>query len=250
MGTGIETIRAPSGPEPRTDRTRGASVALPDPTLTTWPTRAAARGVVLALHGGAARGLREVDRRSLSWRRCRAMLQAVHGALNDAGLDVWLLRYRYKGWNQGLADLPSPVRDVQWALGEVRRVHGQVPVVLLGHSMGARAAVAVADDPAVAGVVGLAPWWPPGEPVHPLANRHVVAAHGRRDRITSYRQTASFLLRASEVAASARLHDMGEVGHYMLRRRDAWNAFVVDGSLLVLGGAASSPVGWHDDRDG
>ena len=37
-----------------------------------------------------------------------------------------------------------------------------MPVVLLGHSMGGRTAVAVADDPSVVGVVALAPWLPAG----------------------------------------------------------------------------------------
>ena len=71
-------------------------------------------------------------------------------------------------------------------LDEVRAAHGDVPVVLLGHSMGARVAVHVADDPSVRGVVGLAPWWSAQDPVHTLAGRTLRAAHGRRDRITSF----------------------------------------------------------------
>ena len=61
-----------------------------------------------------------------------------------------------------------------------------VPVVIVGHSMGARTGARVADDPSVRGLVALAPWFPPGEPVAALQGKDLVVAHGRRDRITSY----------------------------------------------------------------
>ena len=89
-------------------------------------------------------------------------------------------------------------------------------MVLLGHSMGARVAVHVADDPSVVGVVGLAPWWSADDPVRTLAGRTLRAAHGRRDRITSFRETTRYVARAAAVADSAELQDMGALGHYML----------------------------------
>ncbi len=82
--------------------------------------------------------------------------------------------------------------------------------------MGARTAARVADDPAVTGVVGLAPWLPPDDPVATLTGKRLVAAHGCRDRITSARATARFVTRASDVAKSAQFVDMGPLGHYML----------------------------------
>jgi len=144
-------------------------------------------------------------------------------------VSTWLLRYRERGWNAG-----SPVTDARWALEQVRREAGDVPVVLLGHSMGGRTAVHVADDPAVVGVVALAPWWSGGDPVRTLAGKHVRAAHGRMDHITSYRMTEAYVARASGVAASASLTDMGPVGHYLLRRRRAWSSFALDSSLGLL----------------
>jgi alpha-beta hydrolase superfamily lysophospholipase len=138
--------------------------------------------------------------------------------------------------------VPSPVPDARWALDEVRREHGDLPVVLLGHSMGARTAVAVADDPGVTGVVGLAPWLPADEPHATLRGKHLAAAHGRSDKITSARATAAFVGRARRVTASAEFHDMGRVGHYMLRDVAAWNRFALSRSLAFVGQAVGSDL--------
>lgn len=76
------------------------------------------------------------------------------------------MRNSVAGWNDPQA--PSPVPDARQVLARLPELVGDVPVVLLGHSMGARTAVAVADDPRVLGVVGLAPWLPEHEPVRTL----------------------------------------------------------------------------------
>jgi predicted esterase len=205
------------------------------------------RAMVLMLHGGRAVGEDLVDESSASWRRASWMMSQIHGRVNRAGVGVWLLRYQQRGWNAQVSSPPSPVSDARWALQEARRELGPLPVVLLGHSMGARTAVAVADDPDVTGVVALAPWLPADEDVSPLTDRHLAAAHGRRDRITSPRQTRAFVLRAERVAASAELQDMGRVGHYMFRRIAAWNDFAVSRSLAF----ASAPRGAPEPaRDG
>jgi dienelactone hydrolase len=187
------------------------------------------------LHGGKADGLDEVDESSASWRRSRWMMDQVHERLNRAGADVWLLRHAVRGWNARTAVPPSPVPDARWALDEVRRELGDLPVVLLGHSMGGRTAVAVADDPSVVGVVALAPWLPPAEPTAALAGKRLSVAHGRSDRITSWRQSRAFCRAAEGTAASVELVDMGRVGHYLLRRIPMWNSFAVSRSLAQLG---------------
>ncbi|MGR4852480.1 alpha/beta fold hydrolase [Streptomyces sp. LARHCF252] len=51
-------------------------------------------------------------------------------------------------------------RDARRALGELARRAGDVPVVLVGHSMGGRAALRAADAPQVRAVPALAPWCP------------------------------------------------------------------------------------------
>ena len=188
------------------------------------------RAVILMLHGGRDRSRQVVDGRSASWRRSRSMQRVISRRASEAEVSTWLLRYRHRGWNGG----SGPVEDARWALSEVRRELGSIPVVLLGHSMGARAAVHVADHDSVVGVVGLAPWFPPGERVAGLAGRHLLAAHGHRDRITSYRATVAYVERARDVAASAELRDMGTVGHYMLRNVPVWNDVALRGALGML----------------
>jgi len=202
------------------------------PSLTRYDAPGHPRAMILMLHGGKASSHTPVDGGSLSWRRSLAMQRAISPRAQKEGVSTWLLRYRHRGWNDLAA--PSPVPDARWALAEVRRELGPVPVVLLGHSMGARTAVRVADDDQVGGVVALAPWFPPGEPVAALAGKHLVAAHGHRDRITSYRATGLYVARARSVAASASLHDMGAVGHYMLKNVRAWNEFAISRSLALL----------------
>jgi pimeloyl-ACP methyl ester carboxylesterase len=188
------------------------------------------RGVILMLHGGRERSAEVVDARSASWLRCRAMQQAITHRAHDAGVSTWLLRFRHRGWNGGT----GPVSDARWALSEVRRELGEVPVVLLGHSMGGRTSVHAAEHGSVVGVVALAPWFPPGEPVAGLAGRRLLAAHGRNDHITSYGATAAYVARARGVASAAEMRDMGPVGHYMLRRVPVWNDVAVSGALAML----------------
>lgn len=194
------------------------------------PTRTA-RAVALVLHGGAVRSLRPVDHRSASWHRARMLQRAIAPGLHEQGVAVWLLRYGVKGWND--LGAPSPVPDAQWALDRIRE-ELDVPVVLVGHSMGARTAMRVAADPAVQGVVALAPWLPAGEPVAALRGRDLAVAHGRRDRITSFALSRAYVERASAVTRSATFHDMGPLGHYLLRERERWHGFAATSALAML----------------
>ncbi|GAB7003174.1 alpha/beta hydrolase [Nocardioides sp. AN3] len=204
----------------------GSAAAFTDVRLPQAP-----RALALVLHGGADFAEQPVDRRSLSWRRGRQLLRDIERPLSRDDVGVVLLRYRVKGWNARLGE-PAPVVDARWALDELEKRHG-LPVVIVGHSMGGRTAVAVADHAAVRGVVALAPWLPSSEPVKPLTGKVLRAAHGRLDRITSAAATRSFVQRAQHVC-DAEFTDMGDAGHYLLRRVRAWNEFAVDGVRAVL----------------
>jgi alpha-beta hydrolase superfamily lysophospholipase len=201
-----------------------------DPLLTTADVPGDPRAMVLVLHGGKPRSDRVIGPTSASWRRAAWLQRSIVPQAHEAGIGVWLARYRVRGWNGGA----GPVADARWALEELRSAHGDVPVVLLGHSMGARVAVHAADDPSVVGVVGLAPWWSADDPVATLAGRALRAAHGRRDRITSFRETSRYVDRARTVAASAELRDMGGLGHYMLAGSRRWHDVALRSVLEVL----------------
>src|SRR5579859_448693 len=104
------------------------------------------KGVVLLLHGGRVDSRSSVRRGNLTVVRMRMFAPAILGASGDAGIAVAVLRNRYRGWNGPDAD---PVSDALWALGEIERRFGKVPVVIVGHSMGGRAALRVAGEPSV-----------------------------------------------------------------------------------------------------
>jgi pimeloyl-ACP methyl ester carboxylesterase len=186
--------------------------------------------MVLVLHGGKPRSSRTTGPGSASWRRASWLQRDIARRSHRAGVGVWLTRYRLRGWNGGA----GPLADARWALDELRAAHGDVPVVLLGHSMGARVAVHVADDRSVVGVVGLAPWWSAQDPVDTLAGRALRAAHGRHDRITSFSETARYVERARPVADSVDLQDMGPLGHYMLTGSGRWHDVAAASVLEVL----------------
>ena len=225
---------------PAPDLLRSAAVPGPAGAAADPGVAAGPAGVVVLLHGGAKTGTQALaETRSASRWRADRMRRVLEPRLRSARIESYLLTYSVRGWNDGLAAEPSPVPDARWAIEQVTGAHPGAPVVLLGHSMGARTAVRVADHPAVVGVVGLAPWFEPGDPVAALAGRHLVVAHGSRDRITSARATRAYVGRAARVAASADFADLGRLGHYMLARPATWNRFALRSVLDVLDRAAA-----------
>ncbi|KAA2252983.1 alpha/beta hydrolase [Solihabitans fulvus] len=197
------------------------------------------RAVVLVLHGGRQHDHGRVHRLRLAYLRMVPLARALRRAGRRHGLAVWLLRYRYRGWNAPSLD---PVADARWALARARAVYPGRPVVLVGHSMGGRTALRVADDPAVVAVCALAPWTEADEPVAQLAGRGVLIAHGDRERWTDPALSHRFAARAKEVTARVcRFAVLGD-GHAMLRRAADWTRLVTEFVLGELGLEPESPA--------
>jgi alpha-beta hydrolase superfamily lysophospholipase len=183
------------------------------------PGRRQVIGVVLVLHGGKVSSVE----RTAAWQpavlRLTLLAWAIRRRLDPHGIAVARLRFSIRGWNGPEA---SPVADARWALQRIRD-HIDAPIVIVGHSMGARAAVRVAGDPAVAGVIGLAPWLPPAESVEFLAGRQLLIAHGTADRITDPALSAAFAQRAKAVASDVNVEFIPGDGHAMLRKAGLWH---------------------------
>ncbi|MGB8649191.1 MAG: alpha/beta fold hydrolase [Mycobacteriales bacterium] len=201
------------------------------PGVHVLPAKGPTRAVVLVLHGGKADSYERSEPKHLSSRRMNPFTRAVHRRGAEHGVAVWKVRYRVRGWN---GPERSPAQDAQWALDEVRRRHGDVPVVLLGHSMGGRAAVHVLGDPSVIGMVALCPWLP-REPVDVARDRRVVIAHGVIDRWTSPRETREWADAARPLAESVTYVRVRRTGHFMLRRAGLWSDLATGFTLSWLG---------------
>jgi dienelactone hydrolase len=171
--------------------------------------------------------------------------RSLERAGGPGGLMVWTLGYRYRGWN---GDEASPVPDARWALEQVRHRHGALPVALVGHSMGGRTALRVADDPLVRSVAALAPWLPEGEPAGAVAGRQVLIMHGTNDRTTDPHASQAYALRAP--ADRIGTISVRREGHAMLRRPGAWHRLTTAFVLGSLGCAPMPPeveAAWSED---
>jgi alpha-beta hydrolase superfamily lysophospholipase len=191
---------------------------------------AAVTGIVVVAHGGQVSSTEPTAAYQPAVLRMIPVAAAIRQALGGSGAVVLRPRFRTRGWNGALA---SPVPDLEQTLDDIAASYGPVPVVLVGHSMGARAAARAAGHPAVAAVAGLAPWLPPGEPVGQLAGRRVLLVHGTADRITSPAETWAYVERARAVTQVAAIEVRGG-DHPMLRRARLWHAIAAEFARTAL----------------
>lgn len=206
-----------------------------------WPTDPArVRSIVLVLHGGQARSPTTDRRRTqLSYLRMVPFARYLHRRDGGRGMSVRILRYRYRGWDE--PEL-HPVQDARWALTQLRDQHRSASIALLGHSMGGRAALRVADHPAVTAVCALAPWTVDDEPVRQLAGRSVLIAHGDREHTTDPRLSYWFAVRAKQITSRVcRFEVLGD-GHAMLRRAHDWSELAARFVAAELGLRRPDPL--------
>jgi pimeloyl-ACP methyl ester carboxylesterase len=195
------------------------------------PPRVSTKGVVLIAHGGQTSSTAPTSPLQPAVLRMIPVAAAIRMALRGSGAAIQRHRFRVRGWNGAVA---SPVGDLIEALDAVVAEFGSVPVVLVGHSMGARAAARAAGHPAVTAVAGLAPWLPPGEPVGQLAGRRVLLAHGSADGVTSPAETWAFLERARAVTEVSAV-EVRDGDHAMVRRACLWHAIAAEFARTALG---------------
>jgi dienelactone hydrolase len=197
----------------------------------------AVSGAVLLLPGGeevSARRpspVRAVALRSLARRFARAG--------RGEGLAVHPVRYRYRGWNGSEAHLAA---DAEWAVDEVVRRYGDVPVCLVGVDMGGRAALRAGGHEAVNSVVALAPWLPeedvaaPAEPVKQLVGRRVLIVHGTNDQRTDPELSFRYAARAKKVNREVCRFEVHSDGHGLGGHREEVGWLAVDFMLGALFG--------------
>lgn len=189
------------------------------------------RAVVLVLHGGQETSTERAHRLRPAYLRMLPFAHDLAWAGRRADLGVLAMRYRFRGWNGEAMD---PVADARVALDRICRRHPDVPVVLVGHSMGGRVALRVAGERGVVGVCALAPWTPASEPVAQLAGRTVLIAHGTHDTVTAPDLSYAYALRAKDVTASTCRFEIRDETHAMLRREREWRSLVRRFTLGVL----------------
>jgi alpha-beta hydrolase superfamily lysophospholipase len=174
------------------------------------------RGIVLVLHGGARRGDRAVvSPAQLSVLRMVPLAQRIAFA-GRSRLAVHRLLNTHRGWDAGT----TPVMDVAWALDRVTEEHGDLPVALVGHSLGGRAALLAGHDPQVRSVVALNPWVLPADRVD-LGDTQVLIVHGDEDRIALPTRSAELARRLASTTPVSYVTVPGG-RHAMLRHARAY----------------------------
>jgi alpha-beta hydrolase superfamily lysophospholipase len=187
--------------------------------------------VVLLLHGGAARpGHASVSPAQLSVLRMVPIARRIARA-GRGRVAVLRLLNSHRGWDT----THTPVGDVAWALEQVRERYGDLPVALVGHSLGGRAALLAGAQDGVRTVVALNPWVYPTDHAD-LTGRDVLVVHGTDDRVASPQRAKAV------VAAIAATTDVTYVAveggkHAMLRHGRDFEQTATDFALGSLLGA-------------
>jgi pimeloyl-ACP methyl ester carboxylesterase len=130
-------------------------------------TGAVGDSAVICVNGGQSREVEGTWSASVEW-----LVRTLAPRLPELGFAE--VRYRVKSWRR----LESCVEDARAAVDEV----GAPRIVLLGFSMGGAVSIAIADEPAVAEVIGLAPWIPDELDVTTLRRKRLTVIHGALDR--------------------------------------------------------------------
>jgi pimeloyl-ACP methyl ester carboxylesterase len=204
--------------------------------------------VVLLLHGGTPDSFASVRASDPSVLRMIPFGRSVARA-GGGRIVLARLRYAVRGWN---GDRESPLADARWALDRIAERFGHLPVGLVGHSMGGRVALRVADhgggsggihggDRGVHSLAALAPWLPEGEPIPTLGRRALLLAHGTADRITDPVRTTELAEKLSADGGNVELVNYPGGRHSMMFPARPWHDLV--SSFMVKTLLAPVPEG-------
>ena len=199
------------------------------------------QGLVLLLHGGGARQADvAVSQSQLSVLRMVPIATRV--ARSGSGrLAVFRLLNSRRGWDPS----HSPVQDVAWALRQLRQRFGNnLPVCLIGHSLGGRAALLSVRADGVRSVVALAPWvYPDDADGLDASGRRVLFVHGDQDRVaklSSATAVAGVMVRTADVGFVT----INGAKHAMLRHGGEFEGLAADfAAATLLGDEAGGTVG-------
>jgi pimeloyl-ACP methyl ester carboxylesterase len=179
-------------------------------------------GVVVVLHGGASRGGEVVvSPAQLSVLRMIPVARRIARA-GRSRLAVHRLLNSHRGWDART----TPAMDAAWALERVVEQHGDVPVALVGHSLGGRAALLAGDGPQVCSVVALNPWVLPTDQVD-LRGRRVLVIHGSEDRIAAPTRSAELARRIARTTEVGYISVPG-ARHAMLRQGARFETYAAE----------------------
>lgn len=195
------------------------------PAQLTWPVEPdEPSAVVLVLHGGRDRSQAPVR----EWQTAVLRMRPFAGAIADASdgrIAVAAIRYAVRGWNGAAA---SPLRDTELALEQVTGRHPDLPLGLLGHSMGGRVALQLGGDERVHAIAALAPWVEPQDPVRSHPGLHVLIRHGTRDRMTSPKRSKAYAEALAARGVDVTYESVGGGDHAMLRQASQWHQRTAD----------------------
>lgn len=168
--------------------------------------------------------------RQLSVLRMRPLTASLRNAVAHDDIEVVQAHYTQRGWN---GDGSARVAEVRAVLDTITARHGDIPIVLLGHSMGGRVAARLAQDPRVSGIVALAPWWPEGEGLLVRPDQELLVVHGTADRWTSATQSREQAVAVAQRGGSAQWVPIVGGGHFMLRPLCRWHHLAVSAALRM-----------------
>lgn len=192
--------------------------------------------VVLVLPGGKVSS----HRPARAWHLSNLRMRPFTAQLRRSGVKAVQARYRVRGWNGAER---SPVADARAALDAITKRNSQAQVILLGHSMGGRVVADLCGDPAVVGVVALAPWWPDGTSVNLRSDIPLVVLHGTADSWTDPAASRRKVDGLQKSGKCAEWIGIDGAGHFMFRRVATWHRLVAEAVAEISRGVTATKTG-------